>query len=201
MRLAVAEYLNGDSLWVASHEAAVHFLPEARSSVTRTLDRGALVIAENLDGEWWKVRYLADMSFDRHLDTTTPVFEDGFLPSIALCDSATTPLAQDELAGPRSTGRMTRDDALNAERARDAQERADARHRQLLAKWGEPTASRIMNNQIWLGMTTDMAHEALGSPTDVNASVGSWGRHEQWVYDRFDLYLYFENGILTSWQE
>lgn len=43
----------------------------------------------------------------------------------------------------------------------------------------------------------------LGRPNDINETVGSWGRHEQWVYNKaggaMHLY-YFENGILTSWQ-
>ena len=37
-------------------------------------------------------------------------------------------------------------------------------------------------------------------PDRVNVSVGSYGRHEQWVY-HFGTYLYFENGKVTSWQE
>ena len=48
-------------------------------------------------------------------------------------------------------------------------------------------------------MTDEMAVVALGSPKDINRSVGSWGTHEQWVYD--GEYLYFENGKLTSWQD
>lgn len=44
----------------------------------------------------------------------------------------------------------------------------------------------------------------LGKPDDVNETVGSWGRHEQWVYNissKETHYYYFENGILTSWQK
>ena len=49
-------------------------------------------------------------------------------------------------------------------------------------------------------MTDKMARESIGYPDDINSSVGSWGTHEQWVYEKKDLYLYFENGILTSFQ-
>ena len=48
-------------------------------------------------------------------------------------------------------------------------------------------------------MSADMVRASLGPPSDVNRSVGSWGTHEQWVYD--GLYAYFDNGILTSWQD
>jgi len=32
-------------------------------------------------------------------------------------------------------------------------------------------------------------------PNAINKSHGSWGTHEQWIYD--GGYLYFENGVLT----
>ena len=45
-----------------------------------------------------------------------------------------------------------------------------------------------------------LSHNQYFQPEDKNRSVGSWGIHEQWVYRSYDLYVYFENGILTSWQ-
>lgn len=66
-------------------------------------------------------------------------------------------------------------------------------------------AQRIIDHKIWLGMTDSMAVLSWGRPNDINRSVYSWGTHEQWVYDggRYSStwYLYFEEGILTSWQE
>ncbi len=47
-------------------------------------------------------------------------------------------------------------------------------------------------------MTTEMARASLGNPENINKSVGVWGVNEQWVYSR--LYLYFEDGIMTSYQ-
>lgn len=72
---------------------------------------------------------------------------------------------------------------------------------ELTIKYGSIfTAKRIINGGYWIGMTEDMAWESLGSPDDINTSEGSWGIHEQWVYSERDLYLYFEDGILTSIQ-
>ncbi len=51
----------------------------------------------------------------------------------------------------------------------------------------------------WLGMTDEEARTDRSHLDSINRSVGSWGVHEQWVYSGF--YLYFKNGILTSWQE
>ena len=47
-------------------------------------------------------------------------------------------------------------------------------------------------------MTTEMALIAFGQPTEINETVGSWGNHQQWVYN--STYLYFENGKLASYQ-
>jgi len=77
----------------------------------------------------------------------------------------------------------------------------EKRHLRILKEYGENIGIRIINNEIWLGMTKDMASESIGWPTDVNKTTGSWGVHEQWVYDKEGKYLYFENGILTSWQD
>ncbi|KKN67217.1 hypothetical protein LCGC14_0463900 [marine sediment metagenome] len=71
-------------------------------------------------------------------------------------------------------------------------------HDFLITEFGRINANRILNHQYWIGMTAVMASNSLGSPKDINKSVGSWGVHEQWVYD--NTYLYFENGILTSYQ-
>ena len=72
---------------------------------------------------------------------------------------------------------------------------------QLLKKYGNHNAKRVVNGEYWLGMSSEMAKESIGHPDDVNKSTGSWGIHEQWIYKKKDLYLYFENGKLTSFQE
>lgn len=67
----------------------------------------------------------------------------------------------------------------------------------------------IAKKQIVIGMNKDEVLMSWGSPEpwgDINKTVGSWGTHEQWVYRSFPdepaySYLYFENGILTSWQD
>ena len=69
----------------------------------------------------------------------------------------------------------------------------------LVKKYGVEIANKILSSKIWIGMTDEMAIESLGRPQENNRTVGSWGVHEQWVYR--NLYVYFENGILTSWQD
>lgn len=93
---------------------------------------------------------------------------------------------------------------INQEKARIAEEKARAasaqkRKSELISKYGQINGMKVFRGEIFLGMTDKMAKESWGAPDDINRSVGSWGVHEQWVYG--DTYLYFENGILTSWQD
>ena len=62
----------------------------------------------------------------------------------------------------------------------------------------EETATLIHQRRVRMGMTREQARAAWGRPRDINRSVGSYGVHEQWCYN--GSYLYFEDGILTSWQ-
>jgi hypothetical protein len=71
----------------------------------------------------------------------------------------------------------------------------------LTKEYGAYNAERIIKGEYWIGMTDKMAKASLGYPDDINKSKGSWGIHEQWVYSKKDIYLYFENGKLTSIQD
>ena len=77
----------------------------------------------------------------------------------------------------------------------------DIKDKKYLKKFGKRTYDKIKKGQYWIGMTKEMARLSLGSPNADNRSVGSWGIHNQWVYRSKGINLYFENGILTSWQD
>lgn len=82
-------------------------------------------------------------------------------------------------------------------------------------EWNSETRSDVLAGIVRMGMTQDMVLVSWGQPHDVNRTVGSWGTHEQWVYgyrQQYDYtrsetyfvpstYFYFENGILTSYQD
>ncbi len=70
---------------------------------------------------------------------------------------------------------------------------------EVINKFGNEIGSKIINHRIWKGMSSEMAKLSIGNPKDINQTVGDWGIHEQWVYG--NRYLYFENGILKSWQD
>ncbi|MGO4889563.1 copper amine oxidase N-terminal domain-containing protein [Anaerobacillus sp. MEB173] len=68
----------------------------------------------------------------------------------------------------------------------------------------ESTWNDIRHERVRIGMSEGAVWLSLGLADRKNRSVGSWGVSEQWVYEQGtgynNLYLYFDNGILTSWQ-
>jgi hypothetical protein len=57
----------------------------------------------------------------------------------------------------------------------------------------------IIDKKIKIGMKKEMVIDSWGEPEDIHRTVGTWGVHEQWIYGT--KYLYFENNILTSFQD
>jgi hypothetical protein len=57
----------------------------------------------------------------------------------------------------------------------------------------------ISRQEVIVDMTPSEVIESWGRPDKINSSGGNYGTHEQWVYKKFDKYLYFKNGRLTSW--
>ena len=62
--------------------------------------------------------------------------------------------------------------------------------------------------KIEIGMTKEQVLESWGYPDDINKTITSSTVYEQWCYETPHVagapahaYLYFENGILTSWQD
>jgi hypothetical protein len=57
----------------------------------------------------------------------------------------------------------------------------------------------ITEGNLVLGMSAIEARASWGAPEKVNRTVSMHGVHEQWIYG--NTYVYFEDGILTSWQD
>ncbi|HHX68838.1 MAG TPA: hypothetical protein GX708_12400 [Gallicola sp.] len=94
------------------------------------------------------------------------------------------------------------------ERERIAKEReaaekkaAEEKLEAMIKKYGPYYGKLVGEGYYAIGMTKDMIKDSIGEPDDINRTVGSWGTHEQWVYSRYDLYIYFENGKVTSFQD
>jgi len=64
--------------------------------------------------------------------------------------------------------------------------------------WPNGVCNTVAKKEIHRGMIAEQVKAAWGKPQRINETVGAWGTHEQWVYG--DTYVYFENGLMTSWQ-
>jgi hypothetical protein len=66
-------------------------------------------------------------------------------------------------------------------------------------KFGKEKANRIVNKQIWKGMTEKMLRASWGAPDKIDRNVEKWGVFTQWYYG--DVTFYFKNSKLTDWEE
>lgn len=70
-------------------------------------------------------------------------------------------------------------------------------------EWSEAIKNNILKGSVSLGMTQEQFLASWGYPRDINRTVRARETKEQWVYGTFpdSEYFYFENDILTSWQD
>ena len=79
------------------------------------------------------------------------------------------------------------------------QQESTERLEQMTEKYGEEDGELIAQGKVKIGMTTEMCKDAWGEPVSVNKTMGPWGSNEKWTYKK-GAYLYFEDGILSSFQ-
>ena len=88
-------------------------------------------------------------------------------------------------------------------RERKEEQEAQQQRRELYVQAHPELADRVksavLKGNITLGLSCDDTRASWGAPTKIHRTVGTYGVHEQWIYG--DTYIYFENGILTSWQD
>ena len=64
----------------------------------------------------------------------------------------------------------------------------------------------IISEEVFHGMTTEMALFSWGQPDDIDHRSGSWGSVEKWIYGVTSQgegfkYLHFKNGRLDDWKD
>jgi hypothetical protein len=79
------------------------------------------------------------------------------------------------------------------------------RAQELASQFGPDAAQRILNNEIWQGMTRKMLLEAMGEPADVDQNILKSKKKETWKYghegaNRFKLQVLLENDVVVGWK-
>lgn len=96
--------------------------------------------------------------------------------------------------------------ALDLHVSSETRQRVGLRRRQWYVdnhnELSERTRGDILKGNIRLGMTSEQVRASCGGPNRNNRTVNRFGTREQWVYGSHykATYLYFEDGILMSWQ-
>lgn len=65
--------------------------------------------------------------------------------------------------------------------------------------WTSDALAAVGCGRIAIGLTAEQVRTSWHEPDHINRTVSASGTDEQWVYGGY--YLYFDNGILRSWQE
>ncbi len=73
----------------------------------------------------------------------------------------------------------------------------DPRFQKLLKLYGHDSAVKIINGDLWQGMSYGMVLESIGKPNNKSSNNSPDGIKEQWIYS--DYNLEFINGELKNW--
>lgn len=69
----------------------------------------------------------------------------------------------------------------------------------------EDNLQKVIEGTVWVGMNVIELAVALGGANDVNTGVYGGYKSEQWVYNKDSygsaIYVYVDNGVVTSWQD
>jgi uncharacterized protein YecT (DUF1311 family) len=79
------------------------------------------------------------------------------------------------------------------------------RRRNLVAKYGEETADKILAHKVWQGMTNEQLLESWGKPVGIGNEVRHRKTKQTWKYNqtgknRFAGRVYLENDVVVGWK-
>ncbi len=160
-------------LWISSLTANVRDTSSTGGKIVSTLRQGEIVYKNLEAGSWIKIRIKNNNTTPSTLKQLKQKYTDAWISK--------------DLVSYREVALISESDLRRQKFVRDNPKLSRSRKNQ------------ILNGEIYIGMSREMVRASWGDPRDINRSVGSWGVHEQWVYYR--TYVYFENGVLTAWQD
>ena len=69
----------------------------------------------------------------------------------------------------------------------------------LIRKYGRELGNRVLQGQIWKGMTEKMLEDSWGKPDKINTNKEKWGVFTQWIYG--NITYFFRDGVMIDWEE
>ena len=99
----------------------------------------------------------------------------------------------------------TEQEELQQAQARDlARQQTRKSYVQAHPELSQSVKNAILGGQLIIGMSVDavlVSQNQEREEYDIHRTVSAYGVHEQWVWRRHEFYIYFDNGVLTSWQD
>lgn len=143
---------------------------------------------------YWLVRFNDIVGYisNIHLDST-----DDMIVYKTFADSISEEFREKELALKKERDKSRRLE-IQSTKASEVELENETRRQQVLTTYGDQVGNKLLKSELWIGMTYEMALISAGKPRKINTTVTSFGSSEQWVY--VGMYLYFNDGILTSFQ-
>ncbi len=74
-------------------------------------------------------------------------------------------------------------------------------YKEWIRKYGRTIAKKMLEGDIYVGMSKKMVLASWGQPEDINSIAIGGTTQEQWVYPRTNRYLYFTGNKLTAIQD
>jgi hypothetical protein len=81
----------------------------------------------------------------------------------------------------------------------DANYRREICREYILKKYGKKNGNRILNGQVWKGMTEEMLRDSYGEPDKITRNKEKWGTFAQYYYGK--QIFFFKNGKLFDWEQ
>jgi hypothetical protein len=74
----------------------------------------------------------------------------------------------------------------------------DPKYKRIVEIYGKDISIKIMNKEVWKGMSPGMLMESLGNPLKMTEENTPAGKRQVWHYS--NKYVYIQNGSVTEWK-
>jgi uncharacterized protein YgiM (DUF1202 family) len=178
---AEIERLIADTRYIKSLTANIRSEPSINSSVVNVVHQGHNIFVQAEEGDWVKIRFHEEPRRLSYPGWTMANIEESFYSGWV-----SNSLVSNEFVQTISEADIRRRQFINANPG-----------------ISERQKNNIIEGTVSIGMTREMVIASWGEPGDINRTVTGSSVSEQWVYGTIpnQQYLYFENGLMTTFQD
>ncbi|MTI89553.1 MAG: hypothetical protein FH748_16485 [Balneolaceae bacterium] len=169
-----------DKRWIETFVGNLRKSPNTNSDIITQLEQGEKVFVQDQKGEWLKIKYIVDQNLRRSINEKNDInsiYRDAWV--------------HESITSKQEVAKLS---PIQRRRKRFVRNNSGIK---------QQYKQDILNGSIRIGMSKDMVRASWGRPNDVNRTVNAHSTREQWVYGSISTrrYVYFEDGIMTSFQD